>query len=196
MVVETPGGRVTRRSRGVSDERERGARARPGPRPVVRARARTGGNLQSPRPRSHTLRAFARSGPWAGERAGGPTRGRDANGQTRPTGVVAVAVVVPVARRFFKDFRPGSRPSGERRSALVLDATTSFFLCRSPRKRGGGPRVLGRAARLTEGPLKPRSRDLLSLSPRERGGPRRARDTYGNVSRAFAERTRREKRLP
>lgn len=162
MVVETPGGRVTRRPRGVSDERERGARAR----------ARTGGNLQSPRPRSHTLRAFARSGPWAGERAGGPTRGRDANGQTRPTGVVAVAVVVPVARRFFKDFRPGSRPSGERRSALVLDATTSFFLCRSPRKRGGGPRVLGRAARLTEGPLKPRSRDLLSLSLSERArGP-------------------------
>lgn len=48
MIVETPGGRVTRRPRGVSGERERGARARPGPRPVcVRARARTGGNLQS-----------------------------------------------------------------------------------------------------------------------------------------------------
>lgn len=113
MVVETPGGRVTRRPRGVSGERE----------PVVTYRARD---------LSHTLRAFARSGPWAGERAGGSTRGRDANGQTRPTGVVAVAVVVPVARRFFKDFRPGSRPSGERRSALVPDATTSFFCAVAP----------------------------------------------------------------
>lgn len=126
MVVETPGGRVTRRPRGVSGERERGARA---PRASARrARAREPVVTYRARDRSHTLRAYARSGPWAGERAGGPTRGRDANGQTRPTGVVAVAVVVPVARRFFKDFRPGSRPSGERRSALVPDATTSYFV--------------------------------------------------------------------
>lgn len=172
MVVETPGGRVTRRPRGVSGERERGARP-PGLGPCVRAREPV--VTYRARDRSHTLRAFARSGPWAGERAGGPTRGRDANGQTRPDlGVVAVVVVVvPVARRFFKDFRPGSRPSGERRSALVPDETTSviFFLCRSPRKRGGGPRVLGRAARLTEGPLKPRlgTNSPLSLTERARG---------------------------
>lgn len=44
-----------------------------------------------------------------------------------------------------------------------------FFLCRSPRKRGGGPRVLGRAARLTEGPLKPRSGSPLSARGPETG---------------------------
>lgn len=82
MVVETPGGRVTRRPRGVSGERERGARA-PGLGPCVRAREPV--VTYRARDRSHTLRAFARSGPWAGERAGGPTRGRDANGQTRRT---------------------------------------------------------------------------------------------------------------
>lgn len=52
MVVATPGGRVTRRPRGVSGEREL--------EPVVTYRARD--------PESHTLRALARSGPWAGER--------------------------------------------------------------------------------------------------------------------------------
>lgn len=85
MFVETPGGRVTRRPRGVSGERERGARARPPGLGPSCARAREPVVTYRARDRSHTLRAFARSGPWAGERAGGPTRGRDANGQTRPT---------------------------------------------------------------------------------------------------------------
>lgn len=58
MVVETPGGRVTRRPRGVSGERERGARAPPGLGPSC-ARARTGGNLQSPRPVPHPPRESA-----------------------------------------------------------------------------------------------------------------------------------------
>lgn len=104
MFVETPGGRVTRRPRGVSGERERGARA---PRASARrARAREPVVTYRARDRSHTLRAFARNGPWAGERAGGPTRGRDANGQTRPTGVVAVAVVVPRRPMVFQRLPP------------------------------------------------------------------------------------------
>lgn len=119
------------------------------------------------------------------------------NGQTRPTGVVAyvVVVVVPVARRFFKDFRPGSRPSGERRSARPptrRPPLLSFFLlCRSPRKRGGGPRVLGRAARLTEGPLKPRSGHHLSLSHREQREA--ARDGREIHTETFRERSLRER---
>lgn len=76
MVVETPGGRVTRRPRGVSGERERGARAPPGLGPSW-ARAREPVVTYRARDRSHTLRAKARSGPWAGERAGGSTRGRE-----------------------------------------------------------------------------------------------------------------------
>lgn len=80
------------------------------------------------------------------------------------------------ARRFFKDFRPGSRPpSGARdapRSSTTRRLSYLTILCRSPRKRGGGPRVLGRAARLTEGPLKTRSRDppLSRSLARARGG--------------------------
>lgn len=133
MVVETPGGRVTRRPRGVSDERERGARARPGPRPVVRARARepvVTYRARDPGPTPSALTRGAGRGPVSaleGRREVETRTDRHA-----PTGVVAVAVVVPVARRFFKDFRPGSRPSGERRSALVLDATTSFFCAVAP----------------------------------------------------------------
>lgn len=57
MVVETPGGRVTRRPRGVSGE-QRARRARPGPRPVVRAREPV--VTYRARDRSHTLRAFSR----------------------------------------------------------------------------------------------------------------------------------------
>lgn len=50
--------------------------------------------------------------------------------------------------------------SRERRSDYRV-TISSFFFCilvvpLSPRKRGGGPRVLGRAARLIEGPEKPR----------------------------------------
>lgn len=111
MFVETPGGRVTRRPRGVSGERERGARAPPGPRPVVRARAREPVVTYRARDRSHTLRAFARSGPWAGERAGGPTRGRDANGQTRPTWASSPSSSSPSPDGFSKTSAPALAPA-------------------------------------------------------------------------------------
>lgn len=59
-----------------------------------------------------------------------------------------------VARWFFKDFRPGSRfARSERRSRSLVDTIPLSVgipsLCRvAPVKRGGGPRVLGRAASL------------------------------------------------
>lgn len=60
-----------------------------------------------------------------------------------------------VARWFFKDFRPGSRfARSERRSRSLVDTIPPLSvgipsLCRvAPVKRGGGPRVLGRAASL------------------------------------------------
>lgn len=123
------------------------------------------------RDRSHTLRAFARSGPWAGERAWRvDERSRHENGQTRPDRRRRLtSSSSPSPDGFSKTSAPALAPAA-RDAPLVPDATTSviFFLCRSPRKRGGGPRVLGRAARLTEGPLKPRSGPpLLSLSHRE-----------------------------
>lgn len=166
MVVETPGGRVTRRPRGVSGERERGAR--PGLRPV--GRARTGGNLQSPRPVPHPPR-LSRAERAVGrlERAGGPTRevARHANGQTRPrdraSSPSSSSSSYPSCPTVFQRLPP--RLSPQRRETLRARPRRDDlrFLCRSPRKRGGGPRVLGRAARLTEGPLKPRSGPPLAL---------------------------------
>lgn len=167
MVVETPGGRVTRRPRGVSGERERGARASRAS--ARRARAREPVVTYRARDRSHTLRAFARSGPWAGERAGGPTRGSRRERTDTPDRRRRRRRRRPRRPTVFQRLPP--RLSPQRRETLRARPRRDdiIFLCRSPRKRGGGPRVLGRAARLTEGPLKPRSGPPLSLSERARG---------------------------
>jgi len=121
--------------------------------PVAVLRTRAGARRLAARQRSwamlsiHTWRAQpARTGgnlcaAWPPPDAGGAAV--RAEGPKR--------VFVFVARRFFKDFRPGSRLARE--TLRSLDETQSCIsLCRSPRERGGGPRVLGRAARLIEGP--------------------------------------------
>lgn len=121
------------------------------------ARAPTGGNLRARRRRArrrarYARRAVCRFGALEGRARRAP------------------------ARWFFKDFRPGSRrrltlPRLSEESSRVRElgredaredapfaldgkfvACNPRPLCRSPRKRGGGPRVLGRAARLIEGP--------------------------------------------
>lgn len=75
---------------------------------------------------------------------------------------------------FSKTFRPGSRHNQARDAPFVRSATILYLtLCRSPRNRGGGPRVLGRAARLIEGPpIAPRFAPLATLG---RTGAERAR---------------------
>lgn len=196
MIVETPGGRVTRRPRGVSGERERGARA-PGLGPCVRAREPVV-TYRVPRP-GPTPSALSRG---AGR---GPVRALEGRREVETrTDRHAWASSPSSSRRppspdgFSKTSAPALAPAGREtlRARPRRDDLRNLFLCRSPRKRGGGPRVLGRAARLTEGPLKPRARDHALRERESERAPRRARDTYGNVPRAFAERTRREKRLP
>lgn len=123
MVVETPGGRVTRRPRGVSGERERGARA-PGLGPCVRAREPVV-TYRVPRP-GPTPSALSRG---AGR---GPVRALEGRREVETRTDRHAWASSPssssstVARRFFKDFRPGSRPSGAR------DAPRSSPTRRSP----------------------------------------------------------------
>jgi len=135
-VVETPGGRATRRPRGVSGERvsearaprERGARE-----PVVTYRAR--GATES-----HTLRAHSRGagrGPRLSRGRRGPTRGaRGANvrtnGQTRPENWASSPSSPSPSNPPSPDgFSKTSAPAlvlAARDAPLVPDATTSVYL--------------------------------------------------------------------
>ena len=149
---ETPGDRATRRSRAVSLAASASEARAPGSRPVGSAREPVV-TYRAPRDRFPHPPALSRGAGRGPVKRGGLAEGRREARETRVRTKTRRTGRRRRRRRrrprrarwFFKDFRPGSRPSGERRSALTL----SYFLCRSPRKRGGGPRVLGRAARLT-----------------------------------------------
>jgi len=140
-------------------------------------RARTGGNLRarrvsrsgarSKRPRSAVVYTVA-------------LKGRER--LSRPMVFQRLPPRLSFARTRVCALR-GARASLEPRDASPAHThpdSAGISLCRSPRKRGGGPRVLGRAARLIEGPHIP------TTAARNRGG-RSGRDAEGRE---------RERKLP